>query len=177
MRTFKTTTISFLLAVVLLVCGGAAATSTSELLQQGLYAEEVEGNIDSAIKIYGQVIQKADAPRNHVAQALYRQGMCYLKTKDEQAAKAVLEKLVNEYADQAEIVEKARPVLDDLIDFDPAALMPPETLIYVELGSPGRQVETILNMLKGTPYENPLAAISGPNTSQSGAGQKSPSNV
>jgi hypothetical protein len=160
-------TICFLLTTIALFCGMAAsvpvfakaaaaggAKSTSELLQQGLYAEEVEGNIDAAIKAYGQVIQKVDAPRNHIAQALYRQGMCYLKTKDEQA----------------------RPVLDDLTNFDPAALMPPETLIYVELGSPGRQVETILNMLKGTPYENPLAAIGGGATA-GGGGQKSPADM
>ena len=89
--------------------------------------------------------------------------MCYLKIKDEQAAKVALEKLVNEYADQAELVQKAQAALDDLMDFDPAALMPPGTLIYVELGSPGRQVETILTMLKGTPYENPLAAIGNQN--------------
>ena len=63
------------------------------------------------------------------------------------------------------------------MNFDPAALMPPETLIYVELGSPGRQVETILNMLKGTPYENPLAAIGGANAAGAGAGQKSPADI
>jgi hypothetical protein len=166
----------FVLAAVVPVCV-AATTSTSELLQQGLYAEEVEGNIEAAIKTYGQVIQKVDAPRNHIAQALYRQGMCYMKTKDEQSAKTVLEKLVTEYTDQVEIVEKARPVLDDLMNFDPAALMPPDTLIYAELGSPGRQVETILNKLKGTPYENPLAAIAGTNAPQAGAGQKSPADI
>ncbi len=176
MGTLKNITISFVTAAMLLVCGVASAASTSELLQQGLYAEEVEGNIDSAIKNYQKVIDDGSAPRNHVAQALYRQGMCYMKTRDEQAAKAVIEKLVNEYADQAEVVEKAVPVLDDLMDFDPAALMPPDTLIYVELGSPGRQVETILNMLKGTPFENPLAAI-GAGAPAEGAGQKSPADI
>jgi len=33
--------------------------------------------------------------------------------------------------------------------------------VYAEFGSPGRQIETILTMLKGTPYENPLATIGG----------------
>jgi len=66
--------------------------------------------------------------------------MCYLKIKDEQAAKAPLAKLVNEYADQTELVAKAQAALDDLMDFDPAALMPPDTLIYIELGSPGKQL-------------------------------------
>jgi tetratricopeptide (TPR) repeat protein len=148
------------------------AASTSELLQQGLYAEEVEGDIESAIKAYSQVIQNKSAPKNHVAQALYRQGMCYLKTGDDQAAKTALQKLTIEYADQAELADKARTVLADLTDFDPAAMMPPETLIYTELGSPGRQVETILNMLKGTPFENPLAAIGGKQ-----AGQRTPGDI
>ena len=111
-------------------------------MQQGLYAEEVEGNIDSAIKAYDQVAKDTSASPNQVAQALYREGMCYLKLKDEASARAVLERLVTDYPSQSEIVEKARPVLDELTDFDPAALMPPGTLVYVEFGSPGRQVET-----------------------------------
>jgi len=82
---------SGLLLVIAVITRTAVGASTSELLQQGLYAEEVEGNIDSAIKIYGEVIKKTDAPRNQIAQALYRQGMCYLKVKDEQAAKVSLD--------------------------------------------------------------------------------------
>ncbi|MGA2677845.1 MAG: sugar-binding protein [Sedimentisphaerales bacterium] len=174
MRTLKAIVTGIVLTAILPICIAAAAP-TSELLQKGLYAEEVEGNIDSAIKTYGEVIKKTDAPRNQIAQALYRQGMCYLKIKNEQAAKTDFEKLVSEYADQAEIVQKAQLELDDLTDFDPAALMPPGTLIYVELGSPGRQVETILNMLKGTPYENPLAAIGNQNAAN--PGQKSPGDI
>ena len=101
--------------------------------------------------------------------------MCYLKIKDEPSARAVLEKLVADYPGQTEIVEKARPVLDDLTDFDPAALMPPGTLVYAEFGSPGRQIETILNMLKGTPLENPLAAIGGQQATN--PKQKSPGDI
>ncbi len=175
MKATANITIGILLAVVLLV-GSTKAASTGELLQQGLYAEEVDGDINAAIKAYEQIITNDSAPRNHVAQALYRQGMCYVKIRDEAAAKTVLEKLVTDYADQAEIVEKAQPILDEMLDFDPAALMPSDTLIYVELGSPGRQVETILNMLKGTPFENPLAAIGGP-AGPTGPGQKSPADI
>jgi len=138
------------------------AKPASVMLREGLYAEEVEGDIDAAIKIYEQIVQDSSASRNNVAQALYRQGMCYLKKKDEQKAKTVFGKLAAEYGDQTEIIEKAKPYLDDLMNYDPADLMPPETLVYVELGSPGKQIETILNMLKGTPFENPLAAIGGP---------------
>ena len=147
-----------------------AGAAPSQQLQQGLYAEEVEGNIASAIKIYGDIIKDNSAPANLVAQALYRQGMCYLKLKEEPSAKAALEKLVAEHADQAELVAKARAALDDMTDFDPALLMPPGTLLYVEFGSPGRQIETILKTLKGTPFENPLAAIAGAHPAQAAQG-------
>ncbi|MGC3957067.1 MAG: sugar-binding protein [Verrucomicrobiota bacterium] len=158
------------LMVLTLTSHLTSAATTGELLQQGLYAEEVEGNIDSAIRIYSEVIKNKSAPPAHAAQALYRQGMCYLKIKDEAAARTVLEKLVAEYASQTELVDKARPVLEDLTDFDPAALMPPGTLAYLEFGSPGRQIETVLAMLKDTPFENPLAAMNGNNGRQKSPG-------
>jgi hypothetical protein len=132
------------------------------LPQEGLYAEEVDGDLDAAIKIYEQVVKDGSAQRSHVAQAMYRQGMCYLKKQDEQQAKVVFGKLVAGFSDQTDIISKVKPLLQELSNADPAALMPPDTLIYVEIGSPGRQVETILNMLRGTPLENPLAAIGPP---------------
>lgn len=151
----------------------ARAASAGELLQQGLYAEEVDGNINAAIKLYGQIIANNSASQNQIAQALYRQGMCYVKLKDDASARAALEKLVNDYPGQTDLIEKARPVLDDLTDFDPAALMPAGTLLYVEFGSPGHQIETVLTMLKGTPFENPLAALNG----NSGPGQRNPADI
>jgi len=147
--------------VIGLLATAALAKPAGVLLQEGLYAEEVEGDIDAAIKAYQQIIDDPSAQRSHVAQAMYRQGMCYLKKKDEQKAKAIFEQIIQQYADQPSLIEKVAPLLADLTTFDPAALMPPETLVYMEIGSPGKQVETILNMLKGTPLENPLAVISG----------------
>ena len=169
--------IVFLLAVGLF--GTIAyAKSAGALLQEGLYAEEVDGNLDSAIKIYQQIIADPSANRSHVAQALYRQGMCYMKKKDEQQAREVFGKLVQQYGDQTSLVEKVTPLLADLTNHDPAALMPPDTLAYIELGNPGRQIETVLQMLKGTPFENPLAAISGGRgQGPVGPGGKSPADI
>ncbi|HZL41896.1 MAG TPA: sugar-binding protein [Verrucomicrobiae bacterium] len=161
MKTIRSVTLGVLLTALCLNCHAASGASTSELLQRGLYAEEVEGNVDSAIKTYAQIIKNSSAPANLVAQALYHQGMCYLKLKDEASARAALERLVTEYPGQTEVVDKARPLLEDLTNFDPATLMPAGTLAYVEFGSPGRQIETVLNMLKDTPFENPLAAVGG----------------
>jgi tetratricopeptide (TPR) repeat protein len=171
------------IAIALLLTFGllgtiAYAKSAGTLLQEGLYAEEVEGNLDSAIKIYQQIIADPSANRSHVAQALYRQGMCYMKKKDEQQAREVFGKLVQQYGDQTSLVEKVAPLLADLTNHDPAILMPPDTLAYIELGNPGRQIETILQMLKGTPFENPLAAIGGDRgQGPVGPGGKSPANI
>ncbi len=152
---------SFIVALLLaaLWVPAAHAKSAAELLREALYAEEVEGNLDSAIAIYQQVIADSTAPRNLVAQALYRQGSCHLKKRNDPEARAAFQKLVTEYSDQTELVEKVRPMLEELGNADPASLMPPEVIAYIEIGSPGRQVETILNMLKGTPLENPFNAI------------------
>jgi len=158
MERFKSIRVMLFLAVAL-IASAALAKSASVLLQEGLYAEEVDGDLDAAIRIYAQIIKDDSAQRSHVAQALYRQGMCYMKKQQEQQAKLAFEKLVTEYSDQTNVVSKAKPLLQELSNADPAALMPPDTLVYVEFGSPGKQVDTILNTLKGTPLENPLAAI------------------
>jgi len=150
-----------LLLLLTLFSSTILAKSASVLLREGLYAEEVEGDLNAAIKVYQQVIEDSSAQKKLVAQALYRQGMCYMKLKKEHDAKIVLSKLVAEHADQTQLMEKIKPLLDELGNADPASLMPPETIMYVEIGSPGRQVETILNMLKGTPFENPLAMVGG----------------
>jgi len=175
MERFKNITIIFLLAAGMLN-SVVLAKPASVLLQEGLYAEQIDGDLDAAIRIYGQVIADSSAQRSHIAQAMYRQGMCYLKKQNEQQAKEVFGKLVANYSDQTKIVDKVKPMLDELGNADPAALMPPETLIYIETGSPGRQIETILNMLKGTPFENPLAAL-GVGGKGLGPGGKSPGDM
>jgi len=158
-RVTSTLIMAVLLAAVL--APAVHAKTPAELLREGLYAEEVEGNLDAAIGIYQQIILDSTAPRNLAAQALYRQGMCFMKKKNEADARVVFQKLVTNYSDQTELVEKVKPILEELSNADPATLMPPETLVYVELGSPGRQIETILNILKGTPLENPLLMVGG----------------
>jgi hypothetical protein len=155
--TTKLLIVSALLAAVL--APAAQAKSAAELLREGLYVEEVEGDLDKAVGIYEQVVQDATAPKNLVAQALYRQGMIFLKKKQDANAKAVFTRLVTDYSDQTEMVEKVKPLLEELGNSDPASLMPPETIAYIEIGSPGQQVETILKMLKDTPMEEALASL------------------
>jgi len=165
-------TVVLLLTVAVFACA-AGGKASSTLLQEGLYAEEVDGDLDAAIKLYQQIIDQHAAQRSHAAQAMYRLGMCHLKKQDEARAREVFARVVADYGDQTRVVEKVKPLLEELINGDPAALMPPETLLYIELGSPGKQVETILKMLEGTPLENPLAAIG----ADKGDAQPGPQNI
>ena len=184
MNRFKILTITFLLAIGVLALAGlqfclagqsSGTKPASVLMQEALYAEEIDGDLNAAIKIYGQIIKDKSAQRSHVAQAMYRQGMCYLKQQNEQQAQENFQTLVAQYSEQTEIISKVKPLLDGLGNADPASLMPPNTLFYAEIGSPGRQIETILNMLKDTPLENPLAALGGNNTGWEGP--NSPANI
>ena len=97
MKKLKIMIIMFLFALGLFNAV-AMAKPASVMLREGLYAEEVEGDVDAAIEIYEQIIQDSTASRNNIAQALYRQGMCYLKKKDEIGAKAAFGKLAADFS-------------------------------------------------------------------------------
>ena len=147
------------IAVLSAVSSIAWAASSGESLQQALYAEEIEGDLPAAIAEYEKVINDASASDRQVAQALYRKGMCHVRLKQDNAAAAALSRLVNQYADRAELVERAQVVLEKLKYFDPASLMPADTKIYVELGSPGDQIDALFKMLEVSETENPLAPL------------------
>ncbi|MHC4192754.1 MAG: LamG-like jellyroll fold domain-containing protein, partial [Planctomycetota bacterium] len=158
-----------LVAVVLLV-SSAQAKPASVQLQEGLYAEEIEGDLDAAIKIYEEIAADKSADSRYAAQAMYRLGLCYQKKQDYQSAKVTFEQLIARFPKEKTIIEKVQLLLDQLSAQDPAALMPPETLVYLEFGSPGKQIETIVNMLKDTPFANPLAVLNAKQGVQVGIG-------
>jgi len=106
MERLKSITIIFLLAVGLLT-SAASAKPASVLLQEGLYAEEIEGDLDAAIKIYEQVIAEAKETQRAAAQATYRIGMCFLKKGEKDSAAEYFQKVVSNYRTQKILVKKA----------------------------------------------------------------------
>ncbi|MFC1763931.1 LamG-like jellyroll fold domain-containing protein [Planctomycetota bacterium] len=148
------------LILILGIPAWTLAQSASDLLQDAIYAEDIEGDLNKAITLYDQVIESEAGKRPYKAQALFRKGMCYLKQNNENKARATFERLEQEYADQSRILVKAKTILEDLTIVDPASLMPPDTLAYFEIGSPGKQVETIFQMLKGAGVEDPSQILS-----------------
>jgi hypothetical protein len=158
MRSIKRGT-GIILSMLMLTGAQIQAQTTGELLQQGLYAEEIEGNLPEAIVSYEKIVNDASASPKHKAQALYHQGICFIRLDDVASAQTALSRLVNDYADQTALIEKAKPLLDKIKIFDPAAVMPADTLVYLELGNIGGQIETIFEILIGTPLEDPLQMI------------------
>ncbi len=126
MERFRNITIIFLLAVGLLnsiappICfanrssgtkparlAGVKTRQASVLLQEGLYAEQVDGDLDAAIKIYEQVIAEAKETQRAAAQATYRIGMCYLKKGEKQKAAEQFRNLISKFPEHESLVINA----------------------------------------------------------------------
>jgi prepilin-type processing-associated H-X9-DG protein len=113
MERLKSITIIFLLAVGLL-SSVAPAKTVSVLLQEGLYAEEIEGDLDAAIKIYEQVISESKETQRAAAQATYRIGMCYLKKGKKDKAAEYFQNIITDFPGQKVLAGKAEKQLDKI---------------------------------------------------------------
>lgn len=174
-------------AIVLIFAASIAAASPATMLEEGIYAEQTKGDLNEAIQIYRRIIADDAANRRHVSEALYRLGSCRLKQGDPQAATGAYGRLAGLYPERSDLIEQAESQMAAFYREhpdaaapahpvtlpDPASLMPADTLAYVEIGSPGMQVETLLKLLAGTPLANPLAVV----RSAPGAGGHSPQGV
>jgi tetratricopeptide (TPR) repeat protein len=86
----------------------ARAESASVLLEKGIYAEETAGNVDEAMSIYQKIIADEQANRQAAAQAYYRLGKCYQKKGDNNKAVELFQKLIANYPEQKELIEKVK---------------------------------------------------------------------
>jgi Tol biopolymer transport system component len=86
------------------------APEAERLLQKAIQKETVDGDLNAAIELYKKIAAQPGAARATVAAALLRVGQCYEKLGEAQAkeARAAYERVVRDYADQAEIVAQAR---------------------------------------------------------------------
>ncbi len=100
--------------VVMAISSPGFSQSVSGLLQKGIYTEETVGDLDAAIKIYEAVVVEAEANRSHVAQAHYRLAMCYEKKGLKQEAVTALQKLVEQFPNESQVLSQARAKLSAL---------------------------------------------------------------
>lgn len=109
---------------VLLALGKVAIAqevkSPAVLLQEGIYAEETEGNLDKAMEIYGQIREKYNDVERVAARATYQLGLCNLKKGDNKKAAELFEEVVSYYPQQTTVVQMAQQQLDELGIKNPA---------------------------------------------------------
>ncbi len=91
-----------------------AQQSAEVLLQSGLYKEDVNGDLEAALVIYARVLKEFPQDRSAAAKALLHTGLCYEKLGKQEAQKAY-RRLIEEYADQLEVVKNARQRLASLV--------------------------------------------------------------
>lgn len=80
------------------------AQNGQNAFQKGLIQEEGEGNLTKAIEIYNSIVNDGKIDRKLRAKALLHIGICYEKLGDQNAMRTY-QKLISEYADQADIVK------------------------------------------------------------------------
>ena len=110
--------------LMLIASWGYAQQSAGQLLQSGLYKEEVEGDLPGAIQIYEQILRDFPDERTIAAKALLRMGLSYEKLGTAEAQKAY-RRLLQEFSDQMEIAQIAR-----------------ERLQQLDAGLPGKQISS-----------------------------------
>ncbi len=130
------------------VSTAAAQTSPEVQLREGLYQEQTLRQPELAANTYRGLTEMAHAPTLIRAEAHLRLGICLERMGQVDQARREFERVVRQFADHPIIVEQARQCLNAISVADPATLMPPDSLLYVELLRPGRQVEGFLASLK-----------------------------
>ncbi|MCJ7716871.1 MAG: tetratricopeptide repeat protein, partial [Anaerolineales bacterium] len=78
-----------------------------QLLSEAIYQEEVNGELDEAIKTYQLIIKQYPENRKVAAEAYFHLGMCYEKMGNQEAKKAYQE-ILQKYGEQKELVAKAQ---------------------------------------------------------------------
>jgi|SRR5579871_320925 len=134
-----------------LLFGTAHAQSVPELLQKGIYNQETVGDLDSAIRIYRQVLSAKPESRAVAGEAQFRLGQSLLKKGDNAAATDAFQKVVKDYADQKELAAKAQEYLPGDLKLLPIPWSPNETDEYTIKLPGGQEVGTFLYSVEPAP--------------------------
>jgi Tol biopolymer transport system component len=107
-------TVFVTLVALALLSSAAVQQNAAQLYQSGVYAEEIEGNLQKAIGIYEQVLKQFPDSRDTAASAQLHIGLCYEKLGLEKAREA-FEKVIRNYPGQAAAVAVAQEKLDNIL--------------------------------------------------------------
>ena len=101
-----------LIITLILLCGLAMAESgdalkTQVLLQEALYQENIAGNIECALKIYGKIAGLTDLSRGLQAQVQLRMALCHEKLGMVPQAESLYTRMIHGYPEMHQIVRMA----------------------------------------------------------------------
>jgi ankyrin repeat protein len=107
---------TWMLAVMLAITATAhgATNDLTGLLQQGLFEEEANRNLDAAIANYQSLASAFDKDRQLAATAIFRLGECYRKLGKTNEAVLQYQRIVKEFGDQPTLVTLSRQNLAGL---------------------------------------------------------------
>jgi hypothetical protein len=97
--------------ITVLLAGAATAQSAADLLQKGIHAQETVGDLDGAIQIFRQVVASPNTNKQLAAQAQYQLVLCLLQKGDRPGAEKELQLLEKNFADQPDLLERARKLI------------------------------------------------------------------
>lgn len=129
----------YLFVLLLLIAPAAFAQSAEDLFQQATQKERVDGDLQGAIALLERVVDTA-TDRGLAARALLRIGENYERLGRDNASEAY-QRIVDQYADQAEALVSAKRRLVDLSIADQrssqseSSIPKPFSQSYVELGN------------------------------------------
>ena len=100
--------ISAAIAVVVLTAFGLQNSPEHKVLfEKAKFAMETKGDLNSAIKLFNEIIKKYPGEREYAAKSQLYIGLCYEKLGNAEARTAY-ERVVREYGDQADVAAEAR---------------------------------------------------------------------
>ena len=127
------------MVVLLSLAGPIAALEETQtqtpgmLLQQAIYAERTEGDLDKAIGIYEKVVMASKESRRILALAVFRLGSCHAKKGQPDLAQMHFERIVEEFSEYATLVNRASRELDRLKPKEPAPAINKTVLLFDSL--------------------------------------------
>jgi Tol biopolymer transport system component len=113
--------------IFLIICLIISAVSSGQqkqadkLLREAIYQEEVNGNLEEAIKDYQAIVNDFPGERDIAAKALLKKGLCYERMGSQKAIEAY-KQIIDKYPDQVSLVTQAKERLAELEKVEPAGL-------------------------------------------------------
>lgn len=91
-----------------------AAEDVPSALQKGLFEEEANNDLETAIKAYQTVVTRTDEQRKFAATAVFRLGECYRKLGKTNEAAAYYSRLLRDFAEQTQLVKLSQDHLGNM---------------------------------------------------------------